>query len=79
MHLSGLTSGLTRRKIDMRAVGEVIVAAAGAVASGTAAGRLTPQGEAAAVPTRIRRVEWVRLEGATTGPRAIASVGARTA
>jgi len=79
MHLSGLTSGLTRRKIDMRAVGEVIVAAAGAVASGTAAGRLAPQGEAAAVPTRIRRVEWVRLWGATTGPRAIASDGARTA
>ena len=79
MHLSGLTSGLTRRKIDMLAVGEVIVAAAGAVASGTAAVRLTPQEEAAAVPTRIRRVEWVRLEGATTGPRAIASVGARTA
>lgn len=79
MHLSGLTSGLTRRKIDMRAVGEVIVAAAGSVASGTAAVRLTPQEEAAAVPTRIRRVEGVRLEGATTGPRAIASDGARTA
>ena len=73
MHLSGLTSGLTRRKIDMRAIGEVIVA------GGTAAGRLAPQGEAAAVPTRIRRVEWVRLWGATTGPRAIASDGARTA
>ena len=47
----------------MRAVGEVIVAAAGSVASGTAAGRLAPQEEAAAVPTRIRRVEGVRLGG----------------
>lgn len=57
--LSGLISGLTRRRIDMQAAaGGIIVAAAGAVAGGTAAGRLAPREGTAAVPTN--RVEGAR-------------------
>ena len=59
------------------AAGGIIVAAAGAVAGGTAAGRLAPREGTAAVPTN--RVEGARREGATKGTVANESDGAMTA
>ena len=49
------------------AAGGIIVAAAGAVAGGTAAGRLAPREGTAAVPTHLNLVEGARREGATKG------------
>ena len=58
------------------AAGGIIVAAAGAVAGGTAAGRLAPREGTAAVPTT--RVEGARRSGATKGTVANESDGAMT-
>ena len=55
------------------AAGGIIVAAAGAVAGGTAAGRLAPREGTAAVPTHLNRVE-----GATKGTVPNESDGAMT-
>jgi len=60
------------------AAGGIIVAAAGAVAGGTAAGRLAPREGTAAVPTHLNRVEGARREGATKGTVANESDGAMT-
>ena len=49
------------------AAGGIIVAAAGAVAGGTAAGRLAPREGTAAVPAHLSRGEWAGREGACRG------------